>query len=258
MIFLSPAKTLDFDSKVGFDISSELLFADKATYLANKLKKMSAPKLKSLMGISDQLADLNHERFQLWKHPFDGKSKQAVFAFKGDVYQGLEVEKFSKQDLLYAQKHLFILSGLYGLLRPLDLMLPYRLEMGTKWEISSKYKSLYAFWKEDVTAEIQKKIRENNTKFILNLASVEYSKAIDFKKLDIPVIAPEFKEERGGDYKMITFYAKKARGLMASFAIKNKITIPDDLRAFDCDGYGFNARLSNDTNNKWVFTRKTK
>lgn len=258
MILLSPAKTLDFDTKVASEVKTDLLFAEKTQYLASKLHKASADKLKSMMKISDNLAQLNYGRFQTWKYPFGSDAKQAAFAFKGDVYLGLEIEKFSKKELEFAQNHIRILSGLYGMLRPMDLMLPYRLEMGTKWAITPKTDNLYKFWKSELTAELKKQLEENNSSFLLNLASQEYAKAVDFKKIDIPILAPEFKEERGGDYKMISFFAKKARGLMAAYAVKNGITEMEDLKGFNYEGYGFNSRLSENNKLNWVFTRKTK
>ena len=258
MILLSPAKTLDFDTKVTSEVKSDLLFAEKTEYLASKLQKLSADKLKSMMKISDNLAQLNYERFQTWKYPFGSDARQAGFAFKGDVYLGLEIETFSKKELKFAQKHIRILSGLYGILRPMDLMLPYRLEMGTKWAVTPKKDTLYKFWKPEVTEEIKKQLEQNKSKFLLNLASQEYAKVVDLKKIEIPVLAPEFKEERGGDYKMISFFAKKARGLMAAYVVKNEITDMEDLKGFDYEGYGFNARLSENKKLNWVFTRKTK
>jgi|SRR5690554_4049432 len=258
MILLSPAKTLDFDTKVTSEVHSDLIFAEKAEYLASKLQKLSPGKLKSKMKISDDLAQLNYQRFQTWEYPFDHSAKQAGFAFKGDVYQGLEIEKFSNNELKFAQDNIRILSGLYGMLRPMDLILPYRLEMGTKWAVTSKKNSLYKFWKPELTAKLKKQLDENQSKFLLNLASQEYAKAVDFKQIDIPVLTPEFKEERGGEYKMISFFAKKARGLMTAYAVKNEITDMEDLKGFDYEGYGFNARLSENKELNWVFTRKTK
>ena len=258
MILLSPAKTLDFDTKVSSVVKTDLIFAEKAEYLAAKLQKLSADKLKSMMNISDNLAQLNYERFQTWKYPFGPEAKQAAFAFKGDVYLGLQIETFTKKELKFAQDHIRMLSGLYGMLRPMDLMLPYRLEMGTKWAVTPKKDSLYKFWKPELTDELKKQLEENKSTFLLNLASQEYAKAVDFKKIDIPVLAPEFKEERGGDYKMISFFAKKARGLMAAYAVKNEITDMEDLKGFNYEGYGFNSRLSENNKLNWVFTRKTK
>lgn len=258
MILLSPAKTLDFESKSPVEQYSALLFPEKAAYLSNNLGKMSARKLKSMMNISEDLAQLNAKRYQDWSLPFDlQNAKQAIFAFKGDVYLGLEAEKFSKADLKFAQDHLCILSGLYGILRPLDLMQPYRLEMGTKWAITPKTTTLYKYWKKELTAEIKKRIAATDSKFLLNLASQEYARALDFKQIDVPVIAPEFREERGGNFKMISFFAKKARGMMAAYIVKNKISELEDLKGFDSEGYTFNERLSDIGKDKWVFTRKS-
>lgn len=258
MILLSPAKTLDLESKGPVEKHSEPLFPKKAEYLSGKLKKMSARKLKSMMDISDDLAQLNAKRYQDWSLPFNLKNaRQAIYAFKGDVYVGMKSESFSESDMEFAQDHLRILSGLYGMLRPLDLMQPYRLEMGTKWSITPKTTSLYKYWKKDLTTEIKHDIASTNSKFLLNLASQEYAKAIDFKKVEIPVISPDFKEERGDEFKMITFFAKKARGMMAAYAVKNKISEPKDLKGFDYEGYTFNERLSDIGKHNWVFTRKS-
>ncbi len=258
MILISPAKTLDFESKGPIEQYSDLLFREKATYLSAKLKKISAKKLKSMMDISEDLAQLNYERNQQRNFPFNSKNaKQAVYAFKGDVYQGMVAESFSKADMNFAQNHLRILSGLYGMLRPLDLMQPYRLEMGAKWAITPKNATLYKFWKSALTAELQENIVESDSKFLLNLASQEYAKAIDFKKIDVPVISPDFREERGDKFKMISFFAKKARGMMAAYIIKNKITQLGDLKGFNYEGYTFNERLSDIGKIKWVFTRKS-
>lgn len=258
MILLSPAKTLDFESKGPVEQYSELLFPERAKYLSVKLKKMSARKLKSMMDISEDLAQLNAKRYQDWSLPFNSKNaKQAIYAFKGDVYLGMEAENFSKAAIKYAQDHLLILSGLYGMLRPLDLMQPYRLEMGTKWAITPKTTTLYKYWKKVLTAEIKDSIAATDSKFLLNLASQEYAKAIDFKQIEIPVISPEFREERGDKFKMISFFAKKARGMMAAYIVKNKISELEHLKGFDSEGYTFNERLSDIGKDKWVFTRKS-
>ena len=258
MILLSPAKTLDFESKAPFEQYSDLLFPEKATYLSGKLKKLSKGKLKSLMDISDDLAQLNYQRNQQRAFPSNlENAKQAIYAFKGDVYMGLKAEDFSNQDLNYAQEHIRILSGLYGLLRPLDLMQPYRLEMGTSWAVTPKTQNLYKFWKKILTDQIINDLESTNSKFLINLASQEYAKAVDFKKIDLPVVSPEFKEEKGDAFKMISFFAKKARGMMAAYIVKNQITKLEDLKGFDTEGYNFNERLSDIGEHKWVFTRKS-
>lgn len=254
---LSPAKSLDFESEPPYERRSDLIFAKEADYLANKLKKFSVKKLKSMMDISDDLAQLNAERYASWSLPFtEQNSKQAVYAFDGDVYHGLLATSISQADMDYAQDHLRILSGLYGLLRPLDAIQPYRLEMGTSWNITPKKNSLYKFWKPAIAKQLRADLEQTGAKFILNLASVEYAKAADFKSLNVPVIAPEFKEERGDKFQMISFFAKKARGLMAKYVIENRIENSDDLKGFDYEGYHFNESLSNLSQNKWVFTRQ--
>jgi len=256
IILISPAKSLDFENSAPSRKHSELVFDDKAEYLAKKLKKYGTRKLKSMMDISDNLASLNVERYQSMSFPMaEGSSKQAVFAFTGDVYQGLNPADFNDTDLGFAQDHLRILSGLYGMLRPLDLIQPYRLEMGTNWKITPAKKSLYAFWKKTLSEHLEKEAE--NSKFILNLASQEYAKAVDLKNMGLPVVAPEFKEEKGDKFQMISFFAKKARGLMAAYAIKNRVTEPEQLYNFDYEGYGYNERLSDMNKNKWVYTRKS-
>jgi hypothetical protein len=255
---LSPAKTLDFDSSPPAVGHSDLLFAEKAAYLSAKLAKMKPLKLRQMMDISEDLAMLNFERYQNWALPVDSKvGRQAIFAFKGDVYQGLKAESFSNTNLQYAQTHLRILSGLYGALRPLDLILPYRLEMGTSWQITPKNKNLYVFWKKEVTKQLEEDLVNTKSKVLLNLASQEYAKVVDFKKLKVPVISPDFREERAGKYQMISFFAKKARGMMAAFAAINEIYDVEMLKEFSEEGYVFNARLSDVNNNKWVYTRKS-
>lgn len=255
---LSPAKSLDFESKAPYTQSSELIFPDKAEYLVKKLRKFSVRKVKKMMNISEDLAQLNVDRFQSWTMPKENhNAKQAIYAFTGDVYQGMEAGTFSKSDLSYSQDHIRILSGLYGVLRPCDLILPYRLEMGTKWEITKAKNSLYKFWKSELTDRIREDLDSSDSKVVLNLASQEYAKAIDLKNLDAKVIEPEFKEERGDEFKMISFFAKKARGMMAAYVAKNRIEKIDDLKGFDTEGYTFNQRLSDTERNKWVFTRKS-
>jgi hypothetical protein len=258
LIFLSPSKSLDFDTAPSESKSTDLLFPEQAAYLVGKMKKMKPARLKKLMDISENLAQLNADRFQTWSMPFSAdNAKQAIYAFTGDVYIGMEAQNFTKKEIDFAQEHLRILSGLYGMLRPLDLIQPYRLEMGTDLAVTPKIKNLYAFWKKRLTAEVEKEISKSEHTFVLNLASQEYSKAVDFKKFKVLSIAPEFKEEKGDKYQMISFFAKKARGMMAAYAIKNRLTDPEDLKGFDVDGYGFNERLSDNSKYKWVFTRKS-
>lgn len=217
------------------------------------MKTKSSADLESLMGISSKLADLNTERFAAWKVDYsEDEGRAAALAFKGDVYQGLDVDSWGKKDFTEAQKRIRILSGLYGILRPLDLMLPYRLEMGTKLE-NAHGKNLYKFWGSKLTDSLNEELEGDNDA-IINLASNEYYSAVQPKNLKSPVITPVFKDWKNDKYKIISFYAKKARGQMAAWAIKNKIKNPADLKNFDVAGYGFDTSLSDA--GSWVFTRK--
>jgi cytoplasmic iron level regulating protein YaaA (DUF328/UPF0246 family) len=257
LILLSPAKTLDFEKPAPVQQHTDLIFPDQAEYLAGKLKKLKPARIKRMMGISENLAQLNAERFQSWSLPFnENNAKQALFAFQGDVYIGLQADTFSKADVDFAQDHVRILSGLYGLLRPLDLMQPYRLEMGTDWAVTPKTKNLSGFWKKKLTAKLKEELKAMDHPFVANLASQEYAKAVDLKSLGAKVITPEFKEEREGKFQMIGFFAKKARGMMTAYAVKHRISNPEDLKGFDMEEYGFNERLSDNSKYKWVFTRK--
>ncbi len=214
----------------------------------------SRNEIKKLMHVSDKIADLNVERFKKFKAPFTPENaKQAVLAFKGDVYTGLNVEDFNARDLDFAQKHLRILSGLYGLLRPLDLMQAYRLEMGLKFPVK-KANNLYEFWDNKVTEKINSEFKKQKESTLINLASNEYFKVIQKNNLDGTIVTPAFKEARDGGFKMIGIYAKKARGLMSRYIIKNRIKDPEELKDFNLDGYKFNKKLSTTTD--WTFTRK--
>jgi len=254
LIILSPSKTLD-ESPINGDLphsTPELL--ENSGRLITKLEKLSPKRVKALMGISDKLAKLNHQRFTDFSTPFSPENaKQAVLMFKGDVYEGLEVESFTRDDLEYAQKHLRILSGLYGILRPLDLIQPYRLEMGTQLKVNSK-KNLYEFWGDRITENVNSSLEDQGDDILVNLASIEYYKALKPKKLNAIIITPEFKEERDGTYKMISFFAKKARGLLARYIISNQLSHAEDLQSFYLDGYRYNDELSGTSNP--VFTRK--
>lgn len=254
LVLISPAKNLDFTSKSTTQIqSSPELLAD-SNKIMSKLKKLKPTELESLMKISPKLADLNYERNQSWKTPFDpNQSKQAAFAFNGEVYNGLDISSFDDQELAYAQENLRILSGLYGLLRPLDEILPYRLEMGTRFATSDKHKNLYSFWGTTLTEKVNSLANERNADTLVNLASTEYFKAIKPKELKPNIITPVFKDMKNDKYKVIMMYAKKARGLMTSFILKNQITQLNDLKSFDTDGYCYNEELSKE--NEWVFTR---
>ena len=256
LIVVSPAKSLDFDSTVKNIPYTTPRFMDDSRKLVKALKSYSPEGISELMGISNALGKLNQERFANWKTPFTLKNaKQAMFAFTGDVYLGLQPETFSKADINFAQKHLRILSGLYGVLRPLDLMQPYRLEMGRKFDINGKA-SLYEFWGESITKSLNTDLEEQNTKvpFILNLASNEYFNSVKPKSLKADVISPVFQDYKNGQYKIISFYAKKARGEMAAYVIKNKVKAPPGLTKFDSSGYKYCTEIS--TPNKPIFRRE--
>lgn len=226
---------------------------DESEKLVTRLKKMSPKKLSELMSISAALGQLNYERYQTWHQPFTPENaKQAVLAFNGDVYQGLDAATLLEAQLTQLQSKLRILSGLYGVLKPLDLMQPYRLEMGTKLKYQ-RSADLYAFWKNKITPKVKEALAESGSNVLINLASNEYFKSIDTKKLGAEIVTPEFKDLKNGKYKMISFFAKKARGLMTRFILENNIEKVEDLQAFDSEGYVFNPRLSKP--GRPVFTR---
>lgn len=261
LALLSPSKTLDFTS-VQFTAAQRRSHTkphllNESQVLIDKLRKMTKPRLSSLMGISAKLADENHRRFQEWHLPFTAKNaKPAVYAFRGDVYEGLNADQFTSPDLKFAQKHLRVLSGLYGLLRPLDLIQPYRLEMGTRLA-NSRGKDLYAFWGTRITELIEDALAaQKGEKVLVHLASNEYFKSVKTKSLPVRVVTPAFKEDRSGKLQMITFFAKKARGTMASYMIRNRVVDPAQLKDFDEDGYRFSKRHSSE--DQWVFVRKSK
>lgn len=243
LIIIAPAKTLDFKTPPVTQEYTIPEFLDDSEKLAGKLRKLSPKALAKLMDISANLADLNYERFQLWDTPFTpDNAKQAVLAFNGDVYEGLDANSLSEKDLEKAQKRLLILSGLYGVLRPLDLIRPYRLEMGTKFGYG-KAKNLYDFWGTKITKKVDEALDASGSRILVNLASAEYFKSINTTKLDTKIITPAFRDMKNGSYKMISFYAKKARGLMTRFIIENDIENEEELQAFDSEGYNFNSRL---------------
>lgn len=254
IILLSPAKSLDFETDFNCKSHSIPTFGKEIEVLTSKLKKLSASDLEKMMKISTKLADLNLDRFQKFAKKFDFKnSRQAILAFNGDVYNGIEKEKYNENDFKFAQDHVRILSGLYGILKPLDLMQPYRLEMGTdfkKFEISKDLnaKNLYEFWGDKISNELEKSGEK-----IVNLASEEYFSVINPKKLSQKIINIIFKENKNGTLKIIGISAKRARGLMTNFAIKNKITDPKDLKKFNEQNYKFDKNLSDETN--WIFVR---
>ena len=249
---ISPAKKLDYSSTVEPQAHTQPELLSHAKDLLKGLKTLSPQDVCALMGLSDKLGALNYERFQEWRTPFNQKNaRQAVLAFKGDVYQGLDAQSMSAGELAWAQDNLRILSGLYGLLRPLDLMQPYRLEMGTKYS-NARGNDLYKFWGNIITDEINK-VLVGKTPVLLNLASNEYFKSVQTKDIKGQIISPQFMDKKDDKYKIISFYAKKARGLMSAYIIKNKITDVEKIKGFDSDGYSYNAAMSE--GDKWVFTR---
>ena len=253
MIVISPAKTLDFESEKRNLQGTQPLFQDEASKVAAIMRKQSEKKLSALMDISKELAHLNYIRYQQWGAQTDDTSKRhALLAFKGDVYIGLQAETLTDEQMAYAQDHLRILSGLYGLLRPLDLIEAYRLEMGTKIKIGRK-NDLYQFWLDKITKQLKEEMKQTGDSVLINLASNEYFKSINVKKLGVNIISPQFKEEKNGELKMISFFAKKARGMMSRFILTNNISDPEHLTAFSEDGYRYEPSLS--TPEKPLFVR---
>jgi cytoplasmic iron level regulating protein YaaA (DUF328/UPF0246 family) len=254
LIVLSPAKTLDYETPPTTDRHSVPAFLEQSEVLAARMREFDPPALSELMGISDKLAALNVERFTQWQRPMPrAASKQAVLAFAGDVYDGLCATTLDKRALDWAQKHLRILSGLYGLLRPLDLILPYRLEMGTRLE-TDRGRDLYAFWGTRLAEAISSELDAQRNKALVNLASEEYFRAVARTSLRHPVVQPVFQERRADSWKIISFSAKRARGLMARYAIDQRIDRPEGLKDFDREGYRFDAKAS-DTGH-WYFRRE--
>lgn len=259
MIFvISPAKALDFDTPPTTDRWTQPDFLDEAERLVGIMRRMSPAEVSRLMSLSDQLATLNVARYESWSRPFHPKNaKQAVLAFNGDVYEGLAADSLSDEDLAWAQDHLRILSGLYGLLRPLDLMQAYRLEMGTRLE-NPGGKNLYAYWGDRLTEALNDLLdaeRESGTAAVLvNLASDEYFKSVKPAKLRGRIVTPVFEDWKGGNYKIISFYAKRARGLMSRYAITRRVEDVESLKAFDLDGYAFAPDASGE--DRLVFRRR--
>ena len=253
LILISPAKTLDFETPATTRTATQPEFLEQSQTLIDGLQEMTPDGISSLMNISENLGNLNFERYMDWHTPFTkDNAKQALLAFKGDVYTGLAAESFSADDYKFAQKHLRILSGLYGLLRPLDLMQPYRLEMGTKFA-NSRGKDLYQFWGDRITEQLNKQLKSLKTDTVLNLASNEYFKAVNKKLLQAEIVSPAFKDLKNGKYKIISFYAKKARGLMSAWVIQKGITDPKQVKKFKLAGYRYNADMSGP--NVPIFTR---
>jgi cytoplasmic iron level regulating protein YaaA (DUF328/UPF0246 family) len=246
IILLSPAKTLDFENPAEEKTCTEPEFLSLSKNLIAGLSKMSNEEISKLMGISDKLAALNSERYKSWNVKHESKnSKQAILAFKGDVYEGMKAWDYTKEDFIYAQKNLRMLSGLYGLLRPLDLIQPHRLEMGTVYA-NPAGKDLYAFWGDRLCNTLNRELKASGSRFLINLASQEYFKSTQPKNLEGEIVSPIFKDEKNGKFKIISFYAKKARGMMASHLIKNRIDSIDGLRKFNNSGYQFESSESTD------------
>lgn len=253
---LSPAKSLDYESKLATTKVSEPLMLEDSAKLVKVMAGKSPDKIAKLMGISPSLAELNFDRYQNWELPFTPETaRQAILAFHGDVYIGLDARSFNQRDFTHCQKSIRILSGLYGVLRPLDLMMPYRLEMGTKLK-TKRGKDLYQFWGSRITDQLNVDIEESpGDPVLINLASNEYFKSVKSKALDHPVVAPAFLDAKGdGDYKMVSFFAKKARGSMAAWMVRNRATSAKDLQGFDGMGYAFDPDRS--TEDRPVFTRR--
>lgn len=250
---ISPAKKLSDECHAYEADHSQPAYLVKSTELVDQLKSYEPSHLQSLMGISEKLSVLNWERYQSWNSSFSSNnSRQAFFTFKGDTYTGLDADTLSTEDLSFSQNHTRILSGLYGVLKPLDLIMPYRLEMGTK--IENKFgKNLYDFWGDELVADLEKDLSNHDSRYIVNCASVEYFKSIDKDSLNGKVITPVFKEIKKGKARIVSFFAKKARGMMARYIIQNQINDPDQIRKFDLGGYEYNDSLSNTM--EPVFTR---
>jgi len=250
-IIISPAKSLDFESKVPTTLHTQPRFLEESQKLNKKLKTLSKNKLSSLMSISDDLAVLNYDRNQNWKIPFTKKNaKQAIYAFTGAVFQGIDVNSLDEDKIPFLQDKLRILSGLYGLLKPLDLIQPYRLEMGTKIKVGKK-DNLYQFWDDALAKSLNEELKEDE--LLINLASTEYFKALPKKVLKVPMITPVFKDFKNGQYKTIMTYAKMARGYMVRYIVENNIETIEDLKGFNIEGYGFSEEMS--SGNNLVFTR---
>lgn len=254
IVLISPAKTLDFETPATITEFTQASLLTHSQLLINRCQELSMQDIASLMKVSDKIAGINVARFAEWKMPFslENNAKQALFAFKGDVYTGLEAETLPEKALQYAQNKLCILSGLYGVLRPLDLMLPYRLEMGIRLE-NERGSNLYQFWGEHITDLLNQKLSEQQVDTLVNLASNEYFKSVKKKSLQGKVITPVFKDQKNDQYKVISFYAKKARGLMARYIMENEITEIEQLKGFDAAGYYFVEAASTET--ELVFQR---
>lgn len=254
LLVVSPAKKLDFESPVATSQFSQPNLLKHSQLLIDDCIKLSPSDIASLMKLSDKLAGLNAARFGEWSTPFTTENaRQAILSFNGDVYAGLDAQTFNDDDFEFAQQHFKILSGLYGLLKPLDLIQAYRLEMGCKLR-NSRGDNLYQFWGDIITNELNQSLQENNDDVLINLASTEYFKSVKTTLLNATVVTPIFKDWKNGQYKIISFFAKKARGLMARYIIQNKLTKADDIKQFDLAGYQYEPTMSKGSD--WVFTRK--
>ena len=253
LLLLSPAKKLDYDSPLATGLHTEPLFVDEARGLIDVLKKKSTAEVAKLMSLSDSLASLNVQRYAEWSPEFTQKNaRPAVLAFNGDVYEGLDAPSLSEAQLKWAQDHVAILSGLYGVLRPLDLMQPYRLEMGTQLA-TPVGKNLYDYWKDTIAPYLNERLAKDKQPIVVNLASEEYFKSVDLGTLKARVIQCTFQDEKAGSYKVVSFYAKRARGLMARYVIQNRINTPDKLVGFNLEGYEYVPDVS--SADKLVFRR---
>ena len=253
IILMNSSKTLDFDTPAGISKHSTPEFSDDSKTLVGTLRRLSVVEFAKLMGVSDKLAVLNVDRYKTWQaEPSAPAAKQALLAFKGDIYAAIDVANYTMQEFNFAQKHLRILSGLYGILRPLDLIQPYRLEMATKLS-TERGNGLYAFWGDRINTSLNTALKRDKSGILINLASLEYFKAVRANQLNARIITPVFKEYRNSAYRVVAIYAKKARGLMCDFMIRNHMTRIQELKSFDLDGYRFNEKLSSE--NEWVFTR---
>jgi len=254
LVIISPAKRLNFETSAPLKDFTQPIYLKKSQVLINQLKKCSALEISKLMKLSDSLTQLNVKRYKDFKTPFNLKNaKQAIYAFQGDTYLGLDASTLKKTEVNYAQQHVRILSGLYGLLAPLDLIQPYRLEMGTKLTCGTN-KNLYEYWKEDLSKHINNILKKE--KILVNLASREYFSAINFDELDGEIITPTFKEQKGDKFKIVGLFAKKARGMMSRYIIQNKVTTVSKLKKFHHDGYQYSSSLS--SANEIIFTRISK
>ena len=250
---LSPSKKLNFNEQNIVHSHTECDFIQSAEVLANEAKNLTEDDLKELMHISDNLAKLNRERFDRWSLPFSpSNAKQAILAFDGGVYSGLQAEEFEEKDFNFAQDHLRILSGLYGILKPLDLIQPYRLEMGVSFN-NKRGKNLYEFWKDDLTKNLNNTLKKHKNPTIVNCASIEYFSAIDLNKFNGEILSVIFKEYRNDELKFISFNAKKARGLMTQYIMRNRIDNRNDIKDFNYENYSFDSKLSDEST--FIFTR---